>query len=89
MVLENLYHAFRTATAVEVPKPVFAAAHRWRYARVEEPLGEPCLFDTDLQIGACGDWCLGGKVEVALASGRALAGRIIDDRASATTGERD
>ena len=88
VVLENLSHAFRSATAIQVPKPAFAAAHRWRYARVEKPLGEPCLFDTDLKIGACGDWCLGGKIEAALASGRALADRIIHDRASATSYER-
>ncbi|HBP19207.1 MAG TPA: deoxyribodipyrimidine photolyase, partial [Planctomycetes bacterium] len=26
-----------------LPEPRYAAAHRWRYARVAQPLGEPCL----------------------------------------------
>ncbi len=76
LVLEHLYDAFRSAAGIPVPEPAHAAAHRWRCARVEEPLGEDCLFDAELNIGACGDWCVGGKIEAAMASGRALAGRI-------------
>lgn len=76
-VLEHLCRTFRTAIGIKTPNPVFAAAHRWRYARVETPLDEACLFDPDLRIGACGDWCLGGKIESAMESGRALAARII------------
>ena len=30
-----------------------------------------------LGIGACGDWCLGGPVEAAFLSGRALARRLL------------
>jgi predicted NAD/FAD-dependent oxidoreductase len=51
--------------------------HRWLYARVAEPLGEPCLWDADLGIGACGDWCQGARVEAAWLSGIALAGRVL------------
>jgi len=76
-VLEHLCRAFRTAIGTKTPSPAFAAAHRWRYARVENPLGEACVFNPDLRIGACGDWCLGGKIEAAMESGLALADRII------------
>jgi photolyase PhrII len=53
------------------------SAHRWRYALASQPIGEPCLFDGALGIGACGDWCLAGRVEAAFLSGRALAGRLL------------
>lgn len=52
-------------------------AHRWRYALVETPAGLPCLWDGAARLGACGDWCLGGRVEAAFDSGMALATRII------------
>jgi hypothetical protein len=55
-----------------VPEPTFARAHRWAYARPPAPLGE-VLWDPARRIGACGDWCRGGRVEGALLSGIALA----------------
>ena len=50
--------------------------HRWGHARVARPLGEPCLYDTTLGLGLCGDWCTEGRVEAAWLSGRALARRV-------------
>lgn len=57
-------------------QPAFAAVHRWRYAKVQSPVGVDCLFDEALGIGACGDWCRGPRVEAAYLSGAALAGTI-------------
>lgn len=37
-----------------------AAAHRWRYARIVEPLHEPLLLDDALQLAVCGDAFAGG-----------------------------
>lgn len=56
---------------------VYAAAHRWRYARTVAPLGAPflCSDDGTLQVG--GDWCLGARVEAAWSSGTAIADSII------------
>jgi renalase len=53
------------------PTRCSAVAHRWRYALVERALGQPFLFDANLALGACGDWCLGARVEDAWTSGRA------------------
>lgn len=53
-------------------KPVFAKAHRWRYARVDKPLGVPFLEDTKSRIFAIGDGMLGGRVEAAFTSARLL-----------------
>ena len=64
----------------DVPEPVTAATHRWRYAQVRAGLGESCLFDARLGIGAAGDWCGGSGVEGAYLSGVALAERILAAR---------
>ena len=53
--------------------PSFASAHRWRHSQVERAVGAPCLWDPGLRLGACGDWCVGGRVEGAFDSGEALA----------------
>jgi renalase len=58
--------------------PLYAAAHRWRYGLVATALGRPCLWDADVRVGACGDWCLGDRVEHAFLSGRSLAHAVID-----------
>jgi renalase len=79
-VVEDLRDALQVTVGLRTPRPAFAVAHRWRYARVEKPLGEGCLFDPILRIGACGDWCLGSKIEAAFTSGLAMAARIIADR---------
>jgi hypothetical protein len=63
--------AFRAETGA--PTPDLLLAHRWRYALVETPAGRPCLWDAAAGLGACGDWCLGGRVEAAFDSGTALA----------------
>ena len=52
--------------------------HRWRYAFAEEPLGSPFIWDGQLQLGVCGDWCLGRRVEDAWRSGADLAEHILE-----------
>lgn len=60
------------------PKAIFTKKiHRWKFAAADNPLSEGCLFDADLKIGACGDWCQGNRVEGAFLSGAAMAGRIL------------
>ncbi len=76
-VAETLRRAFADATGVGPPADAMMSAHRWRYARAQAPLGEPCLFDGDLAIGACGDWCLGANVEAAFRSGQAMAETVL------------
>jgi renalase len=58
---------------VEPGSAVYAAAHRWRYARVTVPLGVPYLANEDGTLWLGGDWCLGARVEAAWQSGTALA----------------
>jgi hypothetical protein len=77
-VVEAVLDAFAAVAGDDLPGLRCAQAHRWRYAHVETPVGEPCLFDRDGMIAACGDWCLGRGVEAAFLSGAAAAGRILN-----------
>jgi predicted NAD/FAD-dependent oxidoreductase len=73
----RLLDAFAEAAGgIEMP-PVHLDAHRWRFALPPEPLSEPCLFDADLRLAACGDWCGGPRVEGAFLSGYAVAERVL------------
>jgi predicted NAD/FAD-dependent oxidoreductase len=76
-IREQLLDAFWDATGLAVVPPGDVVAHRWRYALPTEPLPDRCLFDGDLKIGACGDWCAGPRVEGAFLSGAAMAGRVL------------
>ena len=60
-------------TAVQV-------AHRWRYALPDAPLCDACLYDIEAGVGACGDWCMGARVEAAYLSGLALADRLVESQ---------
>jgi len=54
-------------------KPDTVGLHRWRYARVSTPLGQDFWVDEAAQLAACGDWCLGSRVEDAFTSASRLA----------------
>ncbi|WP_438976283.1 NAD(P)/FAD-dependent oxidoreductase [Roseicyclus sp.] len=56
---------------------VYAAAHRWRYARVTGALGHPFLSSVDGTLHLGGDWCIGARVEAAWQSGTAIADDIL------------
>jgi predicted NAD/FAD-dependent oxidoreductase len=43
------------------------------YAQTEQALGVTHLWDAKNNIGICGDWCLGRRVEDAFVSGLELA----------------
>ena len=65
----------------EIVGPVeisYIAAHRWRFALTQMPLQRSYLIDPINRIGACGDWCLGARVEHGYLSGTALGNRIAD-----------
>ncbi len=46
--------------------------HGWRYAKTEIATEEDFLLDDARQLAACGDWCLGGRIEDAFLSGHRL-----------------
>jgi len=61
------------------PQPIeMMVAHRWLYSGPKAPLSERYLFDRSLNLGACGDWCGGPRVEGAFLSGLALADAVFE-----------
>jgi renalase len=68
--------AFAAARGGALPETVHLSAHRWRYALVEQPLGQEFLWDEEQGLGLCGDWCLSPRIEAAFTSGDALGRRI-------------
>jgi predicted NAD/FAD-dependent oxidoreductase len=60
-----------------LPPATYAAAHRWRYARTETPLGAPFAGDADAGLLIGGDWALGPDAGHAWASGRAMARALL------------
>jgi len=79
-VRDAMLAAFARTVARDIPKPALGITHRWRYARTERPLGVDSLWNADLSLGVCGDWCLGARVEAAFLSGLSLAERVIGSR---------
>ena len=57
----------------DLPVADHIALHRWRYADTPGPLGEDFLIDETAGLAACGDWCVGGRIEAAFTSANALA----------------
>ena len=41
---------------------------RWRYAKVSKASNQGVCFDSSLKLAACGDWCLGSRIEDAFLS---------------------
>jgi len=75
-IIAHLQEEAEQLISVSLPEPTHVAIHRWRYAAVPTPLGEPFLADEKQRLAVCGDWCLEGKVEGAFESGMALADYI-------------
>ncbi|AEX99853.1 flavin containing amine oxidoreductase-like protein [Oceanimonas sp. GK1] len=77
-VREQLTAEFCALTGVAPNAVQEAQLHRWRYALATEVDGEPVgyVLDTARKLAACGDWCLGGRVEAAFTSARRLAARL-------------
>jgi len=74
-VLSQLLPAF---TAWVGATPMAASAHRWRYADCEVPARVGSLWSATEQLGVCGDWLNGGRVEGAWRSGRHLAQHLLN-----------
>ena len=71
-VKDKLLKAFSEVTGIRA-EPAHAVTHRWLYAQTTAPLGTSHVWNPQSQIGVCGDWCLGHRVENAFVSGLELA----------------
>lgn len=82
-VRNQLTAEFCALTGVSPQAVQEAQLHRWRYALATEvtknELGhDPSgyVLDNERKLAACGDWCLGGRVEAAFTSAHQLAARL-------------
>lgn len=75
-VLKLLLQEFASAIVQDLPALAASSAHRWRYAK-SGSAGDERLWDSDMRLGACGDWLIAPRVEAAWMSGRALAEEIL------------
>jgi len=65
-----LLSAYQVMIGETLPIPRYAAAHRWRYARVTKPADEDApRLSGDGRIAIAGDWVAGARVEDAFMSG--------------------
>lgn len=68
----KLQRAFSEVTGIRAT-PGWSAVRRWPQAQTVRPLRHSHLWDASSGLGACGDWCLGHRVEDAFLSGLELA----------------
>ncbi len=87
VVETRLRMAAAAVLGVPIDRP--GKVHRWRYGLVESPLGEPIHVDPSSGAIACGDWCLGGRIEHAFQSGAAAAGSLLRDPTFASPRSND
>lgn len=75
VVAALLMALFAAEAGRPLPTLTFLKAHRWRFAR---PYGqhEHTLWNPQLRLGACGDWCMSGQIGGAWRAGTDLADRI-------------
>ncbi len=78
-VADSLLAHLQDANGGGLPPVLSLQAHRWRYARTPA-MGGPPLWSQADQIGACGDWLGGARIEAAWRSGHDLAAVILAAR---------
>ena len=72
-----LLEAFFQAVSLPPVEPALVDSHYWPDAAAQNPMNVGCLWDHDLRLAVCGDWCQMSRVEGAFLSGMAAAGRVL------------
>ena len=57
----------------EMPAPIFSQAHRWGAAYPQQLMNTPALVEPDMNMIACGDFCISPDIQGACCSGMAAA----------------
>ncbi|TVP89736.1 MAG: FAD-dependent oxidoreductase [Pseudomonadaceae bacterium] len=76
-VASDLLSAFAEVLSMDLPTAQFTHVHRWLYARPGQQCEWGALAAPELGLYACGDWCLGGRVENAWLSGQQAAKTLL------------
>ncbi|WP_295855589.1 FAD-dependent oxidoreductase [uncultured Xylophilus sp.] len=75
-VRDKMLRAFAEVTGIRATAG-HAAVRLWLHAKTTQPAGRSHLWDASAGLGACGDWCIGHRVEDAFVSGLELALAVI------------
>ena len=68
-VMQHLINETSHIIGQDVSQANYKTIHGWRYANnADKKKKSPIFIDQDLKLAACGDWCLGGRVEGAFTS---------------------
>lgn len=77
----KLLEAFWQTLGLAPQPALMTSSFFWNEAVPEKPLAQNHLYDPELRLGACGDWCGGYGVESAVLSGLAIAERLSQELA--------
>ncbi|MDD7805168.1 MAG: FAD-dependent oxidoreductase [Endozoicomonas sp. (ex Botrylloides leachii)] len=76
-VMQHLINETSRIVGQDVSHANYKTIHGWRYANNADKKKKNSLFiDQKLKLAACGDWCLGGRVEGAFTSAYELTKHI-------------
>ncbi len=75
-VMRHLSEQVSTFIGHDANAADFKTVHGWRYANVTKRDHLPVLLDTYSNLGVCGDWCYGGRVEGAFTSANQLVNAL-------------
>ena len=75
-VIEHLLEETRDVVGLDIDHAAHIDLHRWRYANINRQTGPRAILDTNLQLGAIGDWCIKGRIESAFLSGLDAADKL-------------
>jgi photolyase PhrII len=74
---QSLLESFFQSVSLPPAEPVLLESRYWPNAAAQNPLDAGCIWDQNLRIGVCGDWCQMSRVEGAILSGMAAAGSVL------------
>ena len=77
IVREKMLAELAAIPALQLPTPDVCEVHRWRYAETQTCLENNYILDADNRLAACGDWCMGNRVEAAFLSAQSLASALV------------
>jgi predicted NAD/FAD-dependent oxidoreductase len=78
-LLYSTLNAFSASTGCgSIGSMTYYRSKYWKNAVAVKPLNAGSLWDAELKIGLCGDWCHMSRLEGAALSGMAMAGRILN-----------
>ena len=71
-IITHLLSECSNVMGIDANKAAYCGMQRWRYANMKAVDGPGCCIDADMQLAACGDWFIHGRVEAAHTSALAL-----------------